>query len=86
MSERKTIYKICKKIEQNFNCLCYAYKDKNWWVICISDYDIYCSDLFKDFSKKQHESNLFKVIFCFCNPLENNLMKLNDEENLIMIT
>ena len=85
MSERQIIYKVCKEVEQNFDCICYAYKDKNWWMICISNYDIYCSDSFKVFSKKQRELNTFKVIFCYCNPLESRLMKLNDEENLIMV-
>lgn len=94
MRERSTIFKIVKAIESEFeDVIAYAYFDGNepmtrtWWTICISNWKLYYSNEFKEFSKQWHErakKRDLKLLFCYCNPLEKNLLELAERDNLIM--
>lgn len=83
------ILKIIKQIENNFDCIAYGYIDdsNNFWHICVSNYDIYISIEFKDFCKKHYITSIkrgVRILFCFCNPIENKLKYLSDNYNLVM--
>lgn len=94
MCERSTVFKIVKAIESEFeDVIAYAYFDGNepmtytWWTICISNWKLYYSKEFKEFSKqcrKRAEKRDLKLLFCYCNPLEKNLFELAERGNLIM--
>lgn len=94
MIERNTIFKIVKAIESEFeDVIAYAHFDGNgpmtctWWTICISNWELYYSKEFKEFSKQWHEraeKRGLKLLFCYCNPLEENLLELAEKDNLIM--
>lgn len=88
MNERKLLYKICKQAEDLFSVICYAYKDGLFWNICIDDYDKYRNQDFKEFSSKWQNKFItlgIKIVFCYCYPLEEKLIKLADEDNLILV-
>lgn len=90
MNERKLIYKICKQAEKIFGVICYAYKEGLFWNICIDDYNKYRGQEFKDFSSDwRNEMKSVglntKIVFCYCNPLEEKLVKLAEEDDLILI-
>jgi len=82
------IQKVVKLTEKNFGVICYAYKDGDWWWICINDYDIYSKDeLYKKWKenwRKIGKSISVNVTYCYCNPLESKLRELSDNDNLIM--
>lgn len=94
MSERNTVFKIVKAIESEFkDVIAYAHFDGNvpmtytWWTICISNWELYKSKEFKEFSKQWHEgvkNRSLRLLFCYCNPLEKNLLELAERNNLIM--
>lgn len=94
MSERSTIFKIVKAIESEFeDVIAYAYFDGNtpmtytWWTICISNWELYYSKEFKEFSKKLRKiakKQGLTLLFCYRNPLEKNLLELAEKDNLIM--
>lgn len=89
MNERKLLYKICKQAEDLFGVICYAYKDGLFWNICIDDYDKYRNQDFKEFSSKWQNKFItlgIKIVFCYCYLLEEKLIKLADEDNLILVT
>ena len=83
------IYTIVKKIEETWpGVISYAYWDKTWWMVAVSDFDLYMSDKrFKTLTKAWHAAGKargFKVIFCCCSPKEKRLADLASEDNLIM--
>lgn len=94
MSERSTVLKIVKAVESEFeDVIAYAHLDGNapktytWWNVCISNYELYCSKGFKEFSKAMHnkyEPKGVRLLFCYCNPIEKKLFELAEQENLIM--
>lgn len=93
MTERGFIFKIVKKTEEKFGCICYSYKDSNtpktycWWNVCIDDYDSYTSNDFKNWSSCCHAEAKkvgINILFCYCNPLESKLVELAEQDNLIM--
>lgn len=94
MSERSTVFNIVKAIETKFeNVIAYAYFDGNepmtytWWTICISNWELYYSQKFKEFNEQWREKAKkrgLKLLFCYCNPLEKNLLELAEKDNLIM--
>ena len=94
MSQRSAVYKVVKKIEETFDdVIAYAYFDVNvsktytWWNVCISNYELYYSKEFKEFSKAMHnkyEPKGVKLLFCYCNPIEKKLFELAEQENLII--
>ena len=94
MSERSTVFKIVKAIESEFkDVIAYAHFDGNslmtytWWTICISNCELYYSKEFKEFCKQCREKakkQNVRLLFCYCNPLEKNLLKLAENDNLIM--
>lgn len=81
------IRSIVKIAEEKFSCLCYAYYDNPFWVICVDDYDLYKSDEFKHWSEKirsQSQPLKIKIVFCYCNPIEEKLVELSESAHLIM--
>lgn len=88
------ILKVITKLESlNDGMIVFAYKDfdRDWWIICLSDYyfykgiyfEIQTSNLLKAWrivAKKLH----LKLIFCYLEPTEQMLERLNREENLIL--
>lgn len=94
MSERNFIYNLVRQTEERFKCICYAYKDGNdtkthvWWSICIDNYELYFSDEFRKWTKEWHDksrNNRMRILFCYCNPSEEKLAKLAEEDNLVLI-
>lgn len=90
MNERKLLYKICKQVEKKFDVICYAYKEGLFWNICMDDYDKYRSQEFKEFSSSWHNEIKaigldIRIVFCYCYPLEKKLVKLSNEDNLILV-
>jgi hypothetical protein len=83
------ILKIVMQIECKFNCLAYAYLDEitKLWHICCDDYELYANDeIYKEFRAKCHNLSKergVKIVFCYCNPTESQLINLIDN-NLIM--
>lgn len=91
MTERKLLYKICKQAEDLFGVICYAYKDGLFWNVCIDDYDKYRNQDFREFSSRWHNEIKvagldIKIVFCYCYPFEEKLIKLANEDNLVLIT
>ena len=94
MKERKEIYKVLQAIEDIWeNTIAWAFfesnasKTNNWWSICISDYDVYRSADFKTFSSDVHElykKHKIRIVFFYCNPVENMLLELAEGDNLIL--
>lgn len=94
MSVHGIIYKAIKEIESEFDgVIAYAYQDSNepqtnaWWQVCVSDYDIYCSQRFKDLCSRYHQRIRLKgskVVFAYCSPIEKRLEELALDDNLIM--
>jgi hypothetical protein len=93
MNERKFLYKVCKDTEKKFNVICYAYKtalgSQYVWNICVNDYELYSHDAeFKDWRDNiylQAKELSIKISFCFCNPKEENLWELAQNNNLILV-
>lgn len=93
MNERNFIHKLVRQTEEKFGCICYAYKDGNvsktniWWNVCVDNYELYYSAKFRDWIKRWHskfkEVNI-SLLFCYCNPIEEKLAKLAEEDGLIM--
>lgn len=89
MNNSGLILKIIRQIEEKFNCITYAYIEENndWWNICISNYDVYRGDEFKKLKNNWRiilNKRKIKAVFCYCNPIESNLIKLSNDNNLIM--
>jgi hypothetical protein len=95
MKEKQIILTIVKSIERKFSGLIvWAYQNSNesgtnnWWEIAISDYNIYTDNKFKKiinaWYKIAKQKNI-KIIFC-CGwkPKEKDLLKLANENNLII--
>lgn len=90
------ILSILKKVESlKDGVVAYAYKSGNvpmtytWWEISVSDFDLYMNDKrFKSLSKawsKAAKAQGHKIIFvCGWMPTEEKLVKLAEEENLIL--
>lgn len=89
------ILSIIKQIEHLFpGIIAYGYEDGNlpqthkWWTVCISDYEIYMSNpRFKALSRAWRKAAIargYKVVFCYCKPLEEILAKLAKNDNLIL--
>ena len=84
----KLLLQICKRIEKtNPNCISYAYKDCNWWMVAVDDYEFYRSDCLK--SIRENWSKVFnkkkeKLVFCYRKPNEKLLQELMNNNNLIM--
>lgn len=90
------IKKILLTIETiNKDIISYCYLDGNinktytWWVICVSDFNWYMHD--KTFLKLKEKwrnlarSRSIKLVFmCGWVPSEEKLLKLSEEDNLIM--
>lgn len=91
MNGRNFIAKIVKDIETKFGCICYACEDgnsshvKQWWSISLSDYGIYTSEEFGNYIRQiRQEHSDIPIVFNYCNPLEKNLAKLAERDNLIL--
>lgn len=95
--ERKFILKIIKHLEREFDVIAWGYKwtnsNKTWnvWDICINDYEVYqYSKKFKSITKVYHMAwkkrfpDNVRIGFVYCNPIEKNLLKLAEADNLIM--
>ena len=89
------IMSIIRKIESlKEGVIAYAYKDGNenmthtWYCVCLSDYEMYMNDKrFKALSKAWHTAGKafgIKVIFAYCNPLEEKMGKLQYDGNLFL--
>lgn len=89
------ILSVIRKIESlKEGVIAYGYIDGNdnkthtWYCVCLSDYDMYMSDKrFKALSKawnKAGKSLGIKLIFAYCNPSEEKLGKLLEENNLFL--
>jgi len=90
------ILSILKKVESmKEGVVAYSYKTGNapmthvWWEISVSDFDLYMNDKrFKALSNAWHKAAKakgHKIIFvCGCIPTEEKLVKLMEEDNLIL--
>lgn len=89
------ILKIIKKIESlQEGLIAYAYKDGNapmthtWWTVAVSDFEFYMHDKrFRTLTNAWHkaaEAQGQKIVFVCCSPKEDNLLKLSEDNNLIM--
>ena len=90
------ILSILKKIEESWpGVICYAYKTGNapmtcvWWEVSVSDFDLYMHDKrFKTLTNAWHKAakaQSHKIIFvCGWKPTEEKLVKLAEEDNLIL--
>lgn len=95
MKERDLILKIVKSVERKFDRLIvWAYRNSNengtncWWEIAVSNYDVYTDNKFKKIVNawyKIAKRKGIKIIFC-CGwmPKETDLLKLANENNLII--
>ena len=89
MKETAFILSIIKKLESLVDgMIVYAYKERSWYSICLSDYDYYFHDhRFNTLSRAWHKAAVargFRISFAYCKPLESKLKKLADEDNLII--
>lgn len=97
MKVESFILSIIRKIEAlREGVVAYGYKTGNssmthtWYEIACSDLDMYLGD--ERFSKlmrawhKAAKSKGFKLIFVSCNPDEKKLVKLMEENNLLINT
>jgi hypothetical protein len=93
MTERKFLYRVCKDTEKKFNVICYAYKttfgDKYIWNLCIDDYELYMHDAefkqWRDEVQRQAKAENIRTVFCYCYPNEENLWKLLQIDNLVIV-
>lgn len=91
---RKELLKIVKVIDRlKPGIVTWAFENRNnprfsFLNVCISDYDFYLHDpRFRKLKDKWHLAFYHKgkpLIFCYCNPLEGELLKLSEQDNLIM--
>lgn len=89
MNKRDFLLSILRKIENLQNGIfTYAYETKVWWEISVSDYNFYTSSEFRKFTKVWHKlanKKGIKILFvCGWIPTEETLMKLANEDNLII--
>lgn len=94
LSERKFIQKIVRQTGEKFDCICWAMDNgvnRPSWNICIDDYDLYRSEEFRQWSSTWHSTfrnnydhSQFSIVFCYCNPIENNLWEYSQKSKLIM--
>ena len=91
MSEESFIFTLVKDTEKRWGCLCWASRNSNssgsnkWWDICIDDWELYTSEEYKQWIKEwRDKANGIGLLFCYCNPSEEKLLKLSEEGNLIM--
>lgn len=96
MDERDTeaLLKIVRTIEKlKPGIISWAFVNKNnpkfsFINVCISDYDFYLHDArFRKLKDAWHLAFFKKrkpLIFCYCNPIENDLLKLAEDNNLVM--
>jgi len=86
---------ILQKIESlKEGVICIAHEDYypdgslRWYWIAVNDYAFYAQDKrFKTFSKAYHKAAKAKginVAFCYCSMSEDYLLRLANENNLIM--
>lgn len=93
-NERAFIYKLVKRTEEKFGVICYAHQSWNtpktniWWDICINNYEMYTKDdeykKWKDSWHKLAKAKGISLLFAYCNPIESNLVKFANDDNLIM--
>lgn len=97
MKVESFILSIIKKIEAlKEGVVAYGYKTGNasmthvWWEIACSDLDMYLGDeRFSTLTRawmKAAKAKGFKLIFVSCNPDEKKLVKLMEENNLLIDT
>ncbi len=95
MKEKQIILTIVKSIERKFDGLIvWAYKNSNengtnnWWEIAVSDYNVYCDKSFKKIMntwyKIAKQKNIKMIFCCGWTPKETDLLKLANENNLII--
>jgi len=86
---------VLRKIEGlKEGVICIAHEDYypdgslRWYWIAVNDYAFYAQDKrFKTFSKAYHKAaaaNGLNIQFCYCSMSESYLLKLANENNLIM--
>jgi hypothetical protein len=91
----KFILKIIKSLEHfQSDLTVWAYRDGNetktreWYTICVSDFETYMKNMkFKKLLSAWHKvAKMRRIIitFSYQNPIEQQLLKLANEENLIM--
>lgn len=85
----KFISSILKKIESlKQGIIAYAYFDSNWYWICLNDFDFYMNDKkFKILAKAWDTAGKalgIKIIFAYCKPKEEFLVKLANDDNLFL--
>lgn len=90
MSKREKVLHIVEELEATYsNLIAYAYKEikpsgKTLWWVCIDDYAIYKSKEFEERVKTIREKISFSIVFCYCAPIETELIRLSEENNLIL--
>lgn len=95
MKIERFILSILRKIESlRGSIITYAYKTGNrsktyeWWEISVSDFDFYMHDKrFRILAKAWHKAALaqgYNIVFVCSMPKEAKLVKLAEEENLIL--
>lgn len=88
----KKILSMIEKLKEGV--IAHSYLDGNvpksytWWIVSISDFDLYFEDVrFKSLSKVWHNAaskRRIRLVFCFCKLTEEKLVKLLEEDNLIL--
>lgn len=87
------ILSILKKLEDTYpGLIAFAYVDggggRKWWMVCLSDFDVYFHDKrFQVLKKAWHKAGAARgmnIVFCNWRPIEKNLVKLANEENLLL--
>lgn len=85
----KLLLTLIKKIEALQNgIIAYAYKDTNWWVVAVDDYNFYKDNkqfrLLAEQWRKVFKSKNVKIVYAFRAPNEKILENLLEHNSLIM--
>lgn len=85
----KLLLTLLKKIETiQEGIIAYSYKDENWWIVAVSDYDFYRSNpqflQLKESWRKVFSGKNQKIVYVFRAANEKILENLAEHNNLIM--
>lgn len=84
----KLLYRVIKGIEAKFNgVIAYGYSDNGMEIVCLSDYSVYSSKEFASVAfswRKIMQSKNKRILFAYCKPMEKELVRLANEDNLVM--
>jgi len=79
------VYDILEILQKTFGVVCWAYKDGNIMIVCISDNAYYRSAKFRKIADLFHQKikkNKWLITFCYCSYTEKYLENLLAKNNL----